>query len=64
LNRISAHKSSGRRNLYDSIGRLSREEEYRGDNPNALVYRNNYDYDRFGNLFREQAKNANALPTA
>ncbi|HEX8196087.1 MAG TPA: hypothetical protein VF571_07865, partial [Pyrinomonadaceae bacterium] len=39
---------------YDSIGRLSKEEELRGDNSN-LVYRNQYDYDRFGNLYRKQA---------
>jgi RHS repeat-associated protein len=67
LARVESHigtaKQWTKKYLYDSIGRLSKEEEYRGDN-SALVYRNQYDYDNFGNLYREQAKNANALPGA
>jgi RHS repeat-associated protein len=58
-----AQISSGRRNIsYDAVGRLSKEEEFRGDNAN-LVYRNNFDYDRFGNLYRKQASNPNSLST-
>jgi RHS repeat-associated protein len=58
---IGANKQWTKKYSYDSIGRLSKEEELRGDNSN-LVYRNQYDYDRFGNLYRKQANNANSLP--
>jgi RHS repeat-associated protein len=33
---------------YDSVGRLKKAAEYRGDN-SAQVYQSTYDYDRFGN---------------
>jgi RHS repeat-associated protein len=57
---IGANKQWTKKFSYDAIGRLSKEEEYRGDN-SALVYRNQYDYDRFGNLYRKQSNNANSL---
>lgn len=41
---------------YDSIGRLSEAKEYRGDT-NALSYKQNFDFDRFGNLYRKSASN-------
>jgi RHS repeat-associated protein len=59
---IGANKQWTKKFSYDSIGRLSKEEEFRGDNAN-LVYRNNFDYDRFGNLYRKQASNPNSLST-
>jgi YD repeat-containing protein len=42
---------------YDSIGRLAESKEYRGDT-NALSYKQHFDYDRFGNLYRKAASNA------
>lgn len=57
---IGANKQWTRKFIYDSIGRLGKEEEFRGDN-SGLVYRNQYDYDRFGNLYRKQANNPNSL---
>jgi RHS repeat-associated protein len=41
---------------YDSIGRLSEAKEYRGDT-NALSYKQKFDFDRFGNLYRKNASN-------
>ena len=41
---------------YDSIGRLSESKEYRGDT-NALSYKQKFDFDRFGNLYRKNASN-------
>lgn len=53
---------------YDSIGRLKESEERRGDT-NALTYKQVFDYDRFGNLYRKNASNPttgqeNPLPFA
>ena len=41
---------------YDSISRLSEAKEYRGDT-NALSYKQKFDFDRFGNLYRKNASN-------
>ena len=41
---------------YDSIGRLSETEEKRGDT-NALTYKQKFDFDKFGNLYRKNASN-------
>jgi YD repeat-containing protein len=41
---------------YDSIGRLSEAKEYRGDT-NALTYKQHFDFDQFGNLYRKAANN-------
>jgi RHS repeat-associated protein len=57
---IGAAKQWTKKFAYDSLGRLSKEEEFRGDN-GALVYRNNYSFDRFGNLYRKQSNNPNSL---
>ncbi|MGH9948409.1 MAG: RHS repeat domain-containing protein, partial [Pyrinomonadaceae bacterium] len=51
---------------YDSIGRLKQAAEYRGDN-SSLTYKQVFDFDRFGNLYRKAANNpttgqANPLP--
>ncbi len=45
---------------YDQLGRLSQEQELRGDN-DAQVYKNVYDFDRFGNMYRKTANNTGAL---
>lgn len=42
---------------YDSIGRLSESREYRGDNINTLSYKQKFDFDRYGNLYRKNASN-------
>jgi RHS repeat-associated protein len=57
---IGTAKQFTKKFSYDSIGRLSKEEELRGDN-SALTYRSQFDYDRFGNLYRKQANNTNSL---
>lgn len=41
---------------YDSIGRLAESKEYRGDT-NALTYKQTFDFDRFGNLYRKATSN-------
>ncbi len=41
---------------YDHIGRLKESAEYRGDNGN-LTYKQVFDFDRFGNLYRKGANN-------
>lgn len=41
---------------YDSIGRLKQAEERRGDN-NSLTYKQVFDFDRFGNLYRKTSSN-------
>ena len=53
---IGSAKQRTQKFSYDSIGRLSKSEEYRGDT-NALTYRQVFDYDRFGNLYRKAASN-------
>lgn len=48
--------------IYDSIGRLEKETEHRGDNGNQ-VYQQKFSYDRFGNRYLKQAENpANQNP--
>ena len=44
---------------YDSAGRLAEAKELRGDNGN-LTYKQKFDYDRFGNLYRKNASNPTA----
>lgn len=41
---------------YDSLGRLKEVREHRGDT-NALSYKQVFDFDRFGNLFRKTGSN-------
>jgi RHS repeat-associated protein len=56
---IGANKQSQQRFEYDSIGRLAQSSEHRGDNGN-LTYKQNFGYDRFGNLYRKAASNLTA----
>lgn len=44
----------------DHLGRLSEEKELRGDN-GTQVYKNVYDFDRFGNMYRKAANNGSSL---
>lgn len=53
---IGSAKQRTQKFTYDSIGRLSKSEEYRGDT-NALTYKQVFDYDRFGNLYRKALSN-------
>ena len=53
---IGANKQWTQKFAYDSIGRLSDASEYRGDN-GSLSYKQKFDFDRFGNLYRKQASN-------
>ncbi len=51
---------------YDSLGRLNESREIRGDN-SSLTYKQVFDFDRFGNMYRKAANNnpsgqANPLP--
>ncbi len=45
---------------YDAIGRLSSANEYRGDT-GTLSYAQQFDYDRFGNLYRKAQNNQTGL---
>ncbi len=53
---IATNKQFTQKFSYDSIGRLSESKEYRGDN-NSLTYKQKFDFDRFGNLYRKAANN-------
>ncbi len=53
---IGANKQWTQKFSYDSLGRLSEAKEYRGDT-NALSYKQKFDFDRFGNLYRKQTSN-------
>ncbi|MBL8125738.1 MAG: hypothetical protein JNJ39_16680, partial [Blastocatellia bacterium] len=49
---------------YDSIGRLEKENEYRGDNGNQ-VYQQKFSFDRFGNRYLKASENpSNQNPLA
>ena len=53
---IGGNKQWTQKFSYDSIGRLSESKEYRGDT-NALTYKQKFDFDRFGNLYRKNTSN-------
>jgi len=60
LGRIESHigtaKQWTQKFSYDSIGRLKQSEERRGDT-NALSYKQVFDFDRFGNMYRRASSN-------
>jgi hypothetical protein len=63
---IGTQKQSQQRFEYDSIGRLSESREHKGTD-NSLTYKQKFDFDRFGNMYRKAANNgtvgqANPLP--
>lgn len=53
---VGANKQFEQRFAYDMIGRLKEAREHRGDN-NVLSYKQVFDYDNFGNLYRKNASN-------
>jgi RHS repeat-associated protein len=53
---IGSNKQWSQRFAYDEVGRLSESREHRGDN-DALTYKQRFDFDRFGNLYRKSANN-------
>ena len=54
---IGANKQWSQRFGYDELGRLSEAREYKqGDNA-QLTYKQKFDFDRFGNLYRKAASN-------
>jgi hypothetical protein len=53
---IGTQKQWTQKFSYDSISRLDKAEEYRGDT-GVLSYKQKFDYDRFGNLYRKNASN-------
>jgi RHS repeat-associated protein len=53
---IGSQKQATQKFSYDSIGRLSDAKEYKGTD-NALTYKEHFDFDRFGNLYRKAANN-------
>jgi RHS repeat-associated protein len=57
----SPTKQYQQRYSYDSIGRLERAKEVRGDN-SQLVWESKFSYDRFGNRYRKTSENPNSLP--
>jgi RHS repeat-associated protein len=54
---IGVNKQWTQKFSYDSIGRLSEAKEYKQGNTNQLTYKQKFDYDRFGNLYRKAANN-------
>ena len=56
---IGANKQWTQKFSYDSLGRLSEAKEYRGDT-SALSYKQKFDFDRFGNLYRKTSSNPTA----
>lgn len=54
---IGSAKQWTQKFAYDAVGRLSEAAEYRGDT-NALSYKQKFDFDRFGNMYRKVAKNS------
>lgn len=56
---IGGNKQATQKFRYDHIGRLKESAEYRGDNGN-LTYKQVFDFDRFGNLYRKAANNPTA----
>ena len=53
---IGTNKQWTQKFNYDSINRLKESNEYRGDT-NALTYKQTYDFDRFGNMYRKATNN-------
>ncbi len=56
---IGTQKQAQQRFEYDSIGRLSESREYKGTD-NSLTYKQHFDFDRFGNLYRKTISTPNA----
>jgi RHS repeat-associated protein len=57
---IGAQKQWSQRFGYDSLGRLSEAREYKQGDNNQLSYKQKFDFDRFGNLYRKAVNNPTA----
>jgi RHS repeat-associated protein len=57
---IGANKQWSQRFGYDALGRLSEAREYKQGNNAQLSYKQKFDFDRFGNLYRKTASNPTA----
>lgn len=54
---IGANKQWSQRFGYDELGRLSETREYKQGDDAQLTYKQKFDFDRFGNLYRKSANN-------
>jgi RHS repeat-associated protein len=54
---IGSTKQWSQRFGYDEIGRLSESREYQSGNNSQLTYKQKFEFDRFGNLYRKSASN-------
>lgn len=54
---IGTNKQWSQRFGYDELGRLSEAREYKAGDNAQLSYKQRFDYDRFGNLYRKAASN-------
>jgi RHS repeat-associated protein len=59
---VDGAKQWQQRYNYDKLGRLTLAGEFRGDD-GALVYRNHYEYDRYGNRYQNGGLNQNVTYT-
>lgn len=54
---IGVNKQWSQRFGYDELGRLKESREYKQDDNAHLTYKQVFDFDRFGNLYRKSASN-------
>lgn len=57
---IGSTKQWEQRFGYDQLGRLSESREYKQGDNNHLTYKQRFDFDRFGNMYRKAANNGTA----
>ncbi len=57
---IGANKQWSQRFGYDELGRLKEAREYKQGTNTQLTYKQVFDFDRFGNLYRKNASNPTA----
>lgn len=57
---IGANKQWSQRFGYDELGRLKEAREYKQGDNSQLTYKQKFDFDRFGNLYRKTASNPTA----
>ncbi|MBK9438867.1 MAG: RHS repeat protein [Chloracidobacterium sp.] len=57
---IGTSKQWSQRFGYDELGRLSESREYKAGSNSNLTYKQNFDFDRFGNMYRKETSNPTA----
>lgn len=57
---IGENQQWSQRFEYDHIGRLSESREYKAGDNSHLTYKQKFDFDRFGNMYRKAASNPTA----